>query len=240
MNPDHRYEIGVGRAGGRRQVFVRQRIGPHLEAVTASAPLEGTAPRSSRSTRPRASTPSRTASRRAEGHRPGRRPSARPSPDTSRPRWPGASPGSMSASTRPARASRPRPRPTSTGSTTRPAERRPRYMKRSSCHSPQSLITVTNNSLSPRLNPVVVSQPGQGVPALGYSLLMSGAWGECRGNRALPHHRRTTRRKQTHEKAVRHHPRSGPRPGLPGAHRRSPAAQGDPAGQPRHPLLRSP
>jgi alpha-N-arabinofuranosidase len=44
MNPDHRYEIGVGRAGGRRQVFVRQRIGPHLEAVTASAPLEGHAP----------------------------------------------------------------------------------------------------------------------------------------------------------------------------------------------------
>jgi beta-xylosidase len=37
MNPDHRYEVGVGRANGRRQVFVRQRIGPHLEQVTASA-----------------------------------------------------------------------------------------------------------------------------------------------------------------------------------------------------------
>jgi alpha-N-arabinofuranosidase len=44
MNPDHRYEIGVRRAGGRRQVFVRQRIGPHLEAITASAPLEGNEP----------------------------------------------------------------------------------------------------------------------------------------------------------------------------------------------------
>jgi alpha-N-arabinofuranosidase len=44
MSPDHRYEIGVGRAKGRRQVFVRQRIGPYLEAVTASAPLEGAEP----------------------------------------------------------------------------------------------------------------------------------------------------------------------------------------------------
>jgi alpha-N-arabinofuranosidase len=44
MNPDHRCEIGVGRANGRRQVFVRQRIGPHLEAVTATAPLEGSEP----------------------------------------------------------------------------------------------------------------------------------------------------------------------------------------------------
>jgi alpha-N-arabinofuranosidase len=44
MNPDHRYEIGVGRANGRRQVFVRQRIGPHLEAVTASQPLAGIEP----------------------------------------------------------------------------------------------------------------------------------------------------------------------------------------------------
>jgi alpha-N-arabinofuranosidase len=44
MNPDHRYEIGVRRAGGRRQVFVRQRIGPHLETITASAPLEGNEP----------------------------------------------------------------------------------------------------------------------------------------------------------------------------------------------------
>jgi alpha-N-arabinofuranosidase len=39
-NPDHRYEVGVGRAGGRRRVFVRQRIGPHLEAITASAPID--------------------------------------------------------------------------------------------------------------------------------------------------------------------------------------------------------
>ncbi len=44
MNPDHRYEVGVGRANGRRQVFVRQRIGPHLEAVTAAAPLDGREP----------------------------------------------------------------------------------------------------------------------------------------------------------------------------------------------------
>jgi sialate O-acetylesterase len=44
MNPDHRYEIAVGRASGRRQVFVRQRIGPYLEAVTASAPLDGAEP----------------------------------------------------------------------------------------------------------------------------------------------------------------------------------------------------
>ena len=44
MNPDHRYEIGVRRAGGRRQVFVRQRIGPHVETITASAPLEGNEP----------------------------------------------------------------------------------------------------------------------------------------------------------------------------------------------------
>jgi alpha-N-arabinofuranosidase len=44
MNPDHRYEIAVGRANGRRQVFVRQRIGPHLEAVTAAVPLDGSEP----------------------------------------------------------------------------------------------------------------------------------------------------------------------------------------------------
>jgi xylan 1,4-beta-xylosidase len=44
MNPDHRYEIGVGRANGRRQVFVRQRIGPHLETITASSPIEGSEP----------------------------------------------------------------------------------------------------------------------------------------------------------------------------------------------------
>ena len=44
MNPDHRYEIGVGRANGRRQVFVRQRIGRYLEAVTASAPVDESNP----------------------------------------------------------------------------------------------------------------------------------------------------------------------------------------------------
>jgi len=44
MNPDHRYEIGVRRAGGRREVFVRQRIGPRLEAVTAAEPLDPTTP----------------------------------------------------------------------------------------------------------------------------------------------------------------------------------------------------
>jgi alpha-N-arabinofuranosidase len=44
MNPDHRYEVGVGRANGRRQVFVRQRIGPYVEAITASAPIEGNEP----------------------------------------------------------------------------------------------------------------------------------------------------------------------------------------------------
>ncbi len=64
---------------------------------------------------------------------------------------------------------------------------------------------------------------------------MSGAWANDRPDPALPRHRRT-RRKQTHEEEARSHPRSGPRPGLPGGHRRGPAAQGDPAGQPRHPL----
>jgi alpha-N-arabinofuranosidase len=44
MNPDHHYEIGVGQANGRRQVFLRQRIGSYLEAVTASAPLDGVEP----------------------------------------------------------------------------------------------------------------------------------------------------------------------------------------------------
>jgi alpha-N-arabinofuranosidase len=43
-NPEHRYEIGVGRAGGRRQVFVRQTIGPSLQAITASTPVEGGGP----------------------------------------------------------------------------------------------------------------------------------------------------------------------------------------------------
>jgi alpha-N-arabinofuranosidase len=44
MNPDHRYEIAVRRANGRRQVFVRQRIGPYVEAITASAALGGSEP----------------------------------------------------------------------------------------------------------------------------------------------------------------------------------------------------
>jgi len=44
MNPDHRYEIAVGRANGRRQVFVRQRVGPRLEAITASLPIDGEEP----------------------------------------------------------------------------------------------------------------------------------------------------------------------------------------------------
>jgi len=44
MNPDHRYEIGVRRAGGRREVFVRQRVGTRLEAVTAKAAVDGTGP----------------------------------------------------------------------------------------------------------------------------------------------------------------------------------------------------
>ena len=44
MNPDHRYEIGVRRANGRRQVFVRQRIGTRLEAIIASSPVEGNEP----------------------------------------------------------------------------------------------------------------------------------------------------------------------------------------------------
>jgi alpha-N-arabinofuranosidase len=44
MNPTHRYEIGIGRTEGKRRVLVRQCVGPHLEAVTASAPIEGTEP----------------------------------------------------------------------------------------------------------------------------------------------------------------------------------------------------
>jgi alpha-N-arabinofuranosidase len=40
MNPEHRYEIAVGRSDGRRRVLLRQRVGPHLEAVTASAPVD--------------------------------------------------------------------------------------------------------------------------------------------------------------------------------------------------------
>lgn len=41
MSPDHRYELAVDRVGGERRVFLRQRIGPDLEAVTATAPLAG-------------------------------------------------------------------------------------------------------------------------------------------------------------------------------------------------------
>jgi alpha-N-arabinofuranosidase len=44
MNPLHRYEVAVGRVGGGRRVFLRQRIGPYLEAITASAPLAGEEP----------------------------------------------------------------------------------------------------------------------------------------------------------------------------------------------------
>jgi alpha-N-arabinofuranosidase len=40
MSPDHRYEIGIRRVEGRRQVILRQRIGPQLEAVTATAPVD--------------------------------------------------------------------------------------------------------------------------------------------------------------------------------------------------------
>jgi xylan 1,4-beta-xylosidase len=43
-SPEHRYEIAVGRTGGRRRVFVRQTIGPSLQAVTASAPVDGREP----------------------------------------------------------------------------------------------------------------------------------------------------------------------------------------------------
>jgi alpha-N-arabinofuranosidase len=44
MNPDHRYEIAVGRLNGRRRVFLRQRVGAHLEAVTASHPVDESNP----------------------------------------------------------------------------------------------------------------------------------------------------------------------------------------------------
>jgi alpha-N-arabinofuranosidase len=36
--PFNRYELGVRRSGGRREVFVRQTVGPRLSAITASAP----------------------------------------------------------------------------------------------------------------------------------------------------------------------------------------------------------
>jgi xylan 1,4-beta-xylosidase len=41
---DHHYEIAVRRAGGRREVLVRQRVGPRLHAVTASAIVDGADP----------------------------------------------------------------------------------------------------------------------------------------------------------------------------------------------------
>jgi xylan 1,4-beta-xylosidase len=43
-HPFHRYELGVRRVSGEREVFVRQTIGERLSATTASAPLPGTAP----------------------------------------------------------------------------------------------------------------------------------------------------------------------------------------------------
>jgi xylan 1,4-beta-xylosidase len=44
MNPDHRYEIGIGRTNGHRQVFVRQRIGRYVEATTAQAAVDESTP----------------------------------------------------------------------------------------------------------------------------------------------------------------------------------------------------
>lgn len=44
MSPDHRYELGIRRMEGVRQVFVRQRIGPYLDAITAQAPLAAGGP----------------------------------------------------------------------------------------------------------------------------------------------------------------------------------------------------
>jgi len=41
---EHRYEIAVGLAQGGRRVFVRQTVGPSLQATTASAPAEGRQP----------------------------------------------------------------------------------------------------------------------------------------------------------------------------------------------------
>lgn len=39
--PHHRYELGIRRVRGRREVFVRQTIGTRLSAVTASVPAPG-------------------------------------------------------------------------------------------------------------------------------------------------------------------------------------------------------
>jgi xylan 1,4-beta-xylosidase len=41
---EHRYEIAVSLSGGRRRVFVRQTVGPSLQAVTASVPADGREP----------------------------------------------------------------------------------------------------------------------------------------------------------------------------------------------------
>jgi len=43
-HPFHRYELGVRRVSGAREVFVRQTIGERLSAITASAPLPGDGP----------------------------------------------------------------------------------------------------------------------------------------------------------------------------------------------------
>ena len=43
-HPFHRYELGVRRVAGSREVFVRQTIGESLSTITASAPLPGDAP----------------------------------------------------------------------------------------------------------------------------------------------------------------------------------------------------
>jgi xylan 1,4-beta-xylosidase len=43
-NPEHHYEISVGRRDGRRTVFVRQRVGPRLETVTESAAVDESNP----------------------------------------------------------------------------------------------------------------------------------------------------------------------------------------------------
>ena len=42
--PHQRYELGVRRHGGVREVFVRQTVGAYLSTVTATAPAPGTAP----------------------------------------------------------------------------------------------------------------------------------------------------------------------------------------------------
>jgi xylan 1,4-beta-xylosidase len=42
--PHQRYELGVRRRGGVREVFLRQTVGAYLSAVTATAPAPGSAP----------------------------------------------------------------------------------------------------------------------------------------------------------------------------------------------------